>query len=245
MNRAIMRFISRRLTHLVNAWQINAAMKRGKDATLVKLGDATLAFPLPVSNGLARSLARGTYEGDERLILDKLLDDNDRIIEFGGAIGALATTYSRKAIGPHYTLEANPKLIPIITGNLNKNQIENVKIINALADVKNGEGEFFLHQDFYSSSKLRPTTKQVTVPKIDVNALIAKHKLNVIISDIEGGEYDLFPKIDLHPINKILLEIHETEKISSSLMIVLRHLEKAGFEFCVREWRGNVLVFRK
>lgn len=227
-----------RLSHLV-------ARVLARELFSVLVDGEFLYAPTTVRGGLYRSLIKGVYEQDERIIVGRFLTANDTVIEFGGAIGVLASAYARISSRRHLALEPNPSIAEVLRKNLARARIVNVSVVEAAASWEDGTCQFFIDDDFYSSSMINRQGEEITVPCVNVNRLIIEHEINTIISDIEGFEFSLFKNIDLTPIKKIVVEIHDVDNSARNVSELLALLFEAGFGFEVRNWRGNVLVFRK
>ena len=239
------RFFIRKSWIAFNSISILTAKIFRRSRFLVRFDTQLIYAPTNVEGGLRRSILKGVYENDERIIIRRFLDSEDAVIEFGGAIGVLACTYGKTSSKHHLTLEPNPEIAEILRLNLERAQMSNVQLIEAAAHWDDGTCQFHVNDDFYSSSMTSQNGREITVARVDVNKLIEKHCINTIVSDVEGFEYSLFKNIDLAPIKKIVVEIHEVEDTGPNVSELLTRLQKEGFKFAVRSWRGNVLVFGK
>lgn len=240
-----MGLIVRIASRVFNLLSLRLAQFRGAASAPVLLGGLLLRVPANVRGGLRKSFVKGVYEQDERLILKRFVTEGDRILEAGAAIGGLATLYSKLSSQNHIAVEANPDLLPYLRKNLEANGCGNVTAINALASLSSGTSSLFVSEHFYSSSAVSDVGTRVEVKSIDVNELISREKINTVICDVEGFEYQLFQGLDLAPLKKILVEIHKVDDTEEQVLNLLQKVHQSGFRFEVRRWRGNVLVFAR
>jgi hypothetical protein len=105
-----------------------------------------------------------------------------------------------------------------------------------LQNRKNWKGKgrylpFYIQSDFWLSTLYPHGTaiEVVDTPTFCFEFEIKKHKANVLVCDIEGGEIDLLTKADLTGINKIVMEIHyHVDRPATNKMI--RKLIYDGFD---------------
>jgi len=155
------------------------------------------------------------YESQERYLVDRYIQEQDRVLELGGCLGVVACIINRKLADPrqHIVVEANPELIAPLTRNRELNasgfQIEH-GIISRSSD-----GIFFIHEDILDGSVNRhgfSKTAGIKVPVKTVDEIESEHHLtfNSIVMDIEGAELaflkenpGLLSRVDL-----IIVEFH-------------------------------------
>lgn len=155
------------------------------------------------------------YEPQERYLVDRYIQEHDRVLELGGCLGVVACTINRKLADPrqHVVVEANPGLIAPLRHNRELNasgfQIEH-GIIS-----RSSNGVFFIHEDILEGSVNRhgfSKAAEIKVPVKTVDEIESKNNLtfNSIILDIEGAELaflkenpGLLSRVDL-----IIVEFH-------------------------------------
>ncbi|MCB2128349.1 MAG: FkbM family methyltransferase [Rhodobacteraceae bacterium] len=155
----------------------------------------------------------GTYELAEARELRRILRAGDRVLELGGGVGFLSTIAALSpGIGRVVTVEASPKLIPMIRETHRLNGVTGVEVIAGAAVAEGGgDIDFFLRPHFWGSSldaNLRAYSRAVKRPRIAVAPLIAGLRPSVIVCDIEGGEDGLFDGADLSPVRHMVIELH-------------------------------------
>ena len=164
------------------------------------------------SPAMRRALRRGRYELMERRAVARCLRPGDRVLELGGGCGVVSAAAAR-IVGPEavLTVEANPQLLPLIAHTHALNGVAGIAVLGAIAGTGAGCAPFHVSEDLWASSRDPATpalAETIEAPVADVNALIAQHRANVLICDIEGAEFDLFAAIDWAPIDLLIAELH-------------------------------------
>jgi FkbM family methyltransferase len=169
---------------------------------------------------------REVYEDTERNILLDILKPGSRVVELGTGLGFIALLASR-ICGPDnvWTYEANPAVESLIRQNFRLNGIE--PQLNMHAVTQDGRDLVFnAAANIISSSAFERGVegRTLTVKSEPFHAVIARHRPDVLIMDVEGGEYELLPNADLGAIRHILVELHphiigeqKVEEIKASL----------------------------
>lgn len=189
------------------------------------------------------------YEEDEVNILRRVLTDADVVMEVGAGIGFLSA-FAAKQIGEKrvFAYEANPMMIEKIRETYRLNNVE-PEINNLLLADREGNVDFFIEENFWSSSILKRSVNSrcVSVRSVDVNLEILRVHPTFLVVDIEGGEKDLLPIIDFKKsrIQKILMETHPFLTGKDCTQKLLSELTSQGFCFSSDFSRGDVWFFEK
>lgn len=141
----------------------------------------------------------GEYEPDIQQLIYQLLPANGCFLDLGGNIGAIVVPAAKrrpdiKAI----SVEAAPWIFKYLESNVQRNSIQNVKLINtALFDKDDIELDFFSPHDNFGKGSLSPVfTKQAIKVKTKTVDTIIKElgfpKIDLLKIDIEGFEYFAF-----------------------------------------------------
>lgn len=214
----------------------------------VRHGDIWLAAHTElVDPWILRAIARGAYETQECAILRGRLEPSDRILELGSGLGYLGLV-ARSQFGDiaYRGAEANAALSPLIARNHSLN--------GATLDVRFevlGEGEgklpFYVDRRFWASSlvEIENPLRIDSVPLRDINAVIREFEPTFLIMDIEGGEFQLAPRINFGSVRKALVEMHPARGAPAALSAVYRAFFSAGFLLDGEISRSNCLYFEK
>lgn len=185
-----------------------------------------------ISDNVREAMFDGGYEAAELRTIANQLDADDVVLEIGTGIG-LISTYCAKKIGADrvFTFEGNPELEPFIRKVYEVNGVAPTLQIGVLGS-KEGKATFFVHDDFWSSSTVgrRGGGRQVTVSRLNLNAVLASIRPTFLIVDIEGGESELFEFICLDGIRKISIELHDSVIGTPRVHEICKQLEYEGFE---------------
>ncbi len=207
------------------------------------------AIITPVTEG---PLREGRYEMAERRALRRVLAPSDRVLELGGGIGFLSTLAAQTpGIGKVVTVEANPRLIPMIRETHRLNGVENVRVIAGAITAEGGEDvDFYLRRHFWGSSLdagLRAYARCVKRPRITIAPLLATLKPTVIVCDIEGGEDGLFDAADLASVRHMVIELHPKSYGEDGAERVLSVLAAKGLvpEGDLAPKRGGVMLLSR
>lgn len=198
-----------------------------------------------VSPAVLLPMIKGGYERSEMMFITSVIQPGDRVLELGGGIGFL-TCYLQSNI-PNVrirTVEANPKLIPLVEKNLRLNGCR-AEVIQGLAATRDGEASFNLADNFWSSSIMDIPSQYTTqtVQTIDTNRLIRDFKPNKLIIDIEGGEVALVPDLHLTGIEALIIEVHQRYTGMNGVSKVFKALLDKGFMVDLECSRGHVFTF--
>jgi FkbM family methyltransferase len=201
-----------------------------------------------VSPAIFYHLINGDYESPELALLDEYLTPDDNVIELGAGIGFLANRYGKRCPNQsHLTIEASPVMADLI--RTNTRHLGNIEVINAVAarsqtssstDIPNTSSprtvDFHVYTDYWASSTQpihltnpeRHLVRTLQVNMIDLDELIARRHVTMLVCDIEGGEYELVKTFELN-VPKILMELHWRELGMMRALSVLRTLEERGY----------------
>jgi FkbM family methyltransferase len=217
-----------------------------KDRFNTRVGLLTIPRTL-VSPAIFYHLINGDYESPELELLDQYLCADDSVIELGAGIGFLANRYGKHCPHQrHMAIEASPIMVDLV--RTNTKHLGNIEVVNAVA-ARSSAGatperpqesphtvDFHVYSDFWASSTQplhltnpqRHLVRTVQVDMIDLDEVIAKRHVQMLVCDIEGGEYDLVRTFDLN-VPKILMELHWHELGMARALSVLRTLEDRGY----------------
>lgn len=194
-------------------------------------------------------LAKGAYESNELKLLASNLEQDDCVIELGAGIGYIAchAMQFQPQLKGYTAVEANPSLISLIQKNQNLNQTS-FNTIHGIACAEDGKAQFGITEDFWASSTYRANTdavETISVNTFDLNKLIDRETANFLILDIEGGELELVPQINLSKITKVIIELHPSIIGNGGSSKVIRHLLDSGLNMDLRQSKADVFYFER
>lgn len=196
----------------------------------------------------ARSLYRGSHECEEREVIRKHLNPNDRVLEFGSGIG-LVTVLCCQTVGSEnvVTYEANPRMEPLLRKTFELNQVT-PQLRMKMVSVERGDKSFFVTDRFVVSSQVnhQQNANELSIPADAFQDVVKEINPTFLIMDIEGSEVDLADNsIDLRGINKICVEVHPTIVGDAATSRLVQSLLGRGFELHLSSSKGDVLFFQR
>lgn len=204
-----------------------------------------------ISPRMEQVIQKGRYEASEIKLLRKILRPRDRVLELGAGVGVVSTA-AAMVTGPERVtvVEANPNLIPVISETHKLNGVSGVKVLNGVGVGVPSEDEatFYLREDFWASSLEAPHDSEagvitpVSVPKIDLNALLKEQRPSVFVLDIEGGELDLLPALDLSSCRSVVIELHPKVYQLDGVARCFDALRAKGLAYDAKQSRGGTVV---
>jgi FkbM family methyltransferase len=202
-----------RVTRLRQRSQAFDALCRVYDARprVIERSGVKLQLGYHLSADVLGAMLDGEYEEKELGLLRRILVPGDKVMELGTGLGFLAI-FCAKQIGSDavVTYEGNRQLERHIRHNFVLNGVRPT-LTMCLVGREAGERVFYLNRECWSSSTTkRPgTIATVTVPVSAFNDEVRRVKPSLLIVDIEGGEMELAPHMDLTGIRAIVIELHD------------------------------------
>ena len=177
-------------------------------------------------------LLNGAYETQERALLSKHLQGDLPLIELGGCIGAVSCIANKRLRIPerHVVVEANPRLIPTLTSNRDRNRAR-FRIVNAA--IAYTERAQFAEGSF--TSGFVGAKGAITVPARTVESIAEESGFERfdLICDIEGAEKDLIENESAllrSRVRWILVEMHPSILGDETVARLHGRLVSLGFE---------------
>jgi FkbM family methyltransferase len=207
--------------------------------------------PSVMSPLILKTLRAGEYERGEAKNLPNLLEPGERLLELGGGIGFLSALAGIQGKTEAITVvEANPALIPLIHATHALNGVEATVINGAVVGERRSETtSFCVAEDFWASSlsprKSHALSHRVEVPTIAVMDLVREHRPTMMIIDVEGGETDLFPALQLDGVRLVVMELHEKVIRRAGVKTVFDGLAGQGLYYNTHFSMKGVVVFTR
>jgi len=182
-----------------------------------------------ISPWMHQRMFRGDYEEIEADMLAASIQPGERILEVGGGLGFMAAFACLQAPDVRAVVyEANPGLVQVAehTKRLNGADFD---FRSAMLGASAGTTEFHVHAAFWASSASHESEDSTTidVPVHDVNKVLAEQDFTMLVMDIEGGEIDLIPEMQLDTITRVVIETHPAVTGAKSVAKLLRHFKRS------------------
>jgi len=189
-------------------------------------------------------LFKGIYEAFECDMVKKNVQQGDRVLEIGTGIGMVSLLATKKAgEGNVLSCEANPRLEKVIRANYELNGWQPNLLMKA---VTSDGRDLVFHQDpnILSSSSFERDLNldTITVPSVAMYEVMAAHNPNVLIVDVEGGEIEILPNVDLSGVKAIIIELHPHIIGEDKVADLLRLLDEQGLRVAAREHKTYLLL---
>lgn len=221
-----------------------------------RLNGTTFTVPRGGPPAPRKAIARGTYEKNERDLVQAHLPPDLPAIELGGSFGIVSHCI-RKRLSAGQTLvvvEANPGLIETCTGNVKlAGSIQQTHVVNAALAYGAPSVRFALAENIHTSHLVFDDSTGpgiIDVAAVTIESLRATYGINghfSLVCDIEGAELHLL-RHDAPALafcDMIMMELHPTvyPAIGGTEAEVMERLEKQGF--AVVERRRDVIAARR
>jgi FkbM family methyltransferase len=181
-----------------------------------------------IAHVLRHHFVSGEYERTECDFLAEALRPNDRILEVGGGIGFVGTFAKlREPTAQVVSFEANPALLPIANRTRSLNDVH-FEMHNAMLGPADGRTDFFVNKQFWASSQegVYGGEQRIEVPVHSIDRVMAEGAFTLVVMDIEGGEIDLIPQMDLSTVDRMVVETHPQVTGARSVRTLLKKLRR-------------------
>jgi FkbM family methyltransferase len=207
--------------------------------------------PEVITPPVLSAILEGRFEAREARRLAEIVEPGDRVLEIGAGIGFISTLLSReRRVASVLAVEANPALMDYMTRLHQRNRVRKVRRLNAVlaAAAAPRTATFYLRRDFWMGSLMpgpNPYLDTVEVPTRDLSALLREEAISLIVADVEGAETFLFDRIDLAPVDRIFIEVHDHLTGLAGVGALFATLAGHGFVYDPRHSEGSVILFRR
>ncbi len=192
---------------------------------------------------------REIYEDAEVTAVAAIVRPDDRVLELGagcGIVSAVAASRLKSSSTQMLSYEANSDLAPSFKATMAANGLAPV-LCNAAIGRNEGSAEFFVKQDFLSSSALdrgRVTAKR-TVPVHSFLAVVNQFKPSVVLMDLEGAETEIFADPLPDFVRAVSGEFHPHITGDAAVTKIAQALFSQGFMLKIDLSKGRVLSFER
>jgi FkbM family methyltransferase len=168
--------------------------------------------PEEVSAEIWRALQTGSYEANEARRVSRAIRPGDRVLELGAGLGFITSIIASVDDVRVWSFEADPQTARLAQRVVELNCDGNVVLSNGiLAAGPPRKVSFFRRADFWMSSGFAdqgPYQQVIEITSRDIDAFMAKHRINVLVMDVEGAELDLLQNASLPGIERVF-ELHD------------------------------------
>ena len=183
----------RLLSRVIRAWSIGRRIEA--QGNRVEMSGLVFSVDNPMIHVRMKStLADGSYEEGERMLIERFLPSDLPVIELGGAIGVVSCFTNRMLVRPeqHVVVEANPSLISTLSLNRDLNHCQ-FTVRQAALGYDSDQVDFYAGSTFLTGSLEPGSLRSVRVPSITLGRLLdeADFPRACLIADIEGAEASL------------------------------------------------------
>ena len=205
-----------------------------------------------LSKRIAEKLENGRYEGHEANAALMRVRGDTRVLELGAGLGYIASICAAIA-GPHNvtTVEANPDMLPVVRGNLERNGFADVTVLHGAvtghADVGDAI-EFERTKAFWGASIAREGSNPdaiVSVPLLRLSDLLKRYRPHIVIMDIEGAEQTLFDEVWPSHVRSVMMELHPGRYPDTTIKKMIDCLSASGMTYDPGPSRGRIVGFRR
>lgn len=153
-----------------------------------------------------------TYEYNDRILVEKHINNKNKCILIGGGLGFIPTLAFHKSKNKILVFEINKKIINNLRNNLIQNNCEFSLFNNNLVlqkEKENSTSNYFISENFLSTSQYDKKGKIKKVDNIYSKKIFNFKKFNTLIMDGEGiEEYFLNNLNKINHIHHIIFELH-------------------------------------
>lgn len=222
---------------------------------MAEYGIDGLVFQVPedvLNDRVAAKLASGGYEAQEAQAARARLREGQRVLELGSGIGYIASlcariTGSRNVI----TVEANPAMLPVIRGNLDRNGFDAVTLLHGAvvgmtadaAPVAFDKGKSFWAARLAGSQSAGGSV--IDVPQLGLGELLETYRPHVVIMDIEGAEERLFDVPWPRFVQAVMMELHPRRYPDTVIRRIVDCMSHSGLTYDTAASCGRILGFRR
>lgn len=202
-----------------------------------------------------RLIKSGRYEQYEWHAMRALAGKGDRVLELGSGAGYLSTALAKHTqVDRIDTFEANPRIIPFIEKTHVLNSVEDrVTVNNALVTPEGGaQVPFYVRGDFLASSlqdnmgeRHGGIIETCKVKQRKFSAVVSKLKPTLLLCDIEGGELDLLPNVDVSGFRGLVVELHPASIGLDGVKRIFDAMSEQNFVYDATYSVGQVVVFMR
>ena len=172
-----------------------------------------------------------TYELNDRILIERNLNNRNHCIIIGGGLGFIGTIAYHKTKNKILCFEINRKIINILKINFKNNNVKNELYNKNLSFTKKNENKYYYSSDnFLENSIYRSTKNKIRLNNIYKGKVINFDKFNTLIIDGEGIEDYYIKNLNLADnIKYIYFEFHHDILDEDRQKMLFKILKKNKF----------------
>ena len=172
-----------------------------------------------------------TYELNDRILIERNLNNRNHCIIIGGGLGFIGTIAYHKTKSKILCFEINRKIINILKINFKNNNVKNELYNKNLSFTKKNENKYYYSSDnFLENSIYRSTKNKIRLNNIYKGKVINFDKFNTLIIDGEGIEDYYIKNLNLADnIKYIYFEFHHDILDNDHQKMLFKILKKNKF----------------
>ena len=173
-----------------------------------------------------------TYEYNDRKIVEKHIDQNNKCIIVGGGLGFIATLTFQKSKKGILIFEINKNIVENLETNLKQNNVKyNLYQKNLILDKLHDQKKFYYADKYFlNNSMYIKSNNEVIVENIFKDQISNFDEFNTIIIDGEGIEEYFIKNISLlQNIKYIIFELHHNIFSNKEILEFFNILKKNSF----------------
>lgn len=188
---------------------------------------------------LKNNIIEGRYEVQERVLASRFLTSEDRVLEFGSAIGFIGLfCQKRLGIRDYAGIEANPHTLRLAEENYALNGVA-PRLTHAAVAAEDGTISLNMHRDFWRDSVVSNDagTTPTPVPARTLGTIVAglSFQPTVLIADIEGAEQQILWSELPASVRTVIMELHPHVIGHPETYRVIADLQREGFVVAAEE----------
>jgi len=196
---------------------------------------------------LKNNIIEGRYEVQERRLASCFLTAEDRVLEFGSAIGFIGLYCQlRLGIRDYAGFEANPNTLRLAEENYALNGVP-PRLTHAAVAGENGTITLNMHRDFWEDSIVADSSgaTPTEVPARTLGSIVASLNFQptALIADIEGAERQIRWSELPASVRTVIMELHPNVIGCPETYRIIADLQREGFVVAAEE--GGTYAFTR
>ena len=197
-------------------------------------------------------IRRGHYEKKEAEAARKRLREGMKVLEIGAGLGFVTSICAQIAGAENVvSVEADPKMLDPIRGNLARNGHGDVTLIHGAVVPGEYQDDTVMFRPgtlFWGGSLPQvPTSadRLVDVPALQLTTLLKQVRPKFVMMDIEGAEQHLFYQPWPRFVRFVVLELHPSKYDDNAIHRIMQCMGASGLAYDPVSSNGTTLGFKR